>query len=263
MGGTFTVDGGTGIDGLFVSMGYDEGILIRDSGATGIVFSEFSRSIATTDEVEEFQTGLQDDVINGSLVPATAEPREYGGGNGNDSLIGTPVNDDLTGGFGSDILLGGGGDDVLFSKVGEPIAIPDLRLDCGDGDADIAIIDLTDPEPSGCETVARSAIGERPHVRIRKPNLRRNGTVTATLRCPKAVKHACRGRLRLALRRRGLNQAATKRYRVPAGSKRQVVIPLSRRQASRARRGLRVFLESTEKGDVLGIKTTTVQKRLS
>ena len=257
----FTIDGGPGIDELSVSMGYDEGILIRDAGAAGIVQMEFNRQIAATDEVEEFRTGSKDDVISGSLVPTTGAPREYNGGNGNDSLIGTPVNDHLTGGYGSDTLLGGGGDDVLFAKAAETVAIPDTRLDCGDGTGDIAIIDLTDPEPTGCETVARSAIGERPHLRIRKPDLRRSG-VRVTLRCPAPVKHPCRGRLRLAFGKRTLGAAAAKRYRVPAGSTRRVRIPLSSGQTRSARRGRRVFLRSAEKGDVLGFKTTTVIRRL-
>ena len=254
----FTIQGGSGADSYRLDTSDVDGIMVRDSGATASVTTGGGGGIANTVDIESFRTGSSPDIINGSAVPATAALRTYDGHLGPDSLIGTPRADTLIGGHGSDILLGGDGNDFLNAKAGELTATPDIRFDCGAG-ADTAAIDLTDPDPVGCETVNRSAIGERPHLRIRAPRLRRGATADVELRCPARVEHPCRGTLRLAFRMRGLDRADPLRYRVPAGTERLARVGLN---ARRARRGRAVFLRSTEQGDVRGLKTTTVRRRL-
>jgi Ca2+-binding RTX toxin-like protein len=75
----------------------------------------------------------------------------YGEG-GDDRIYGEAGNDFLCGGAGSDTLYGGDGNDFLDADDGEKDAV----IDCGIGDADIAVTnagtsDVADPSPVSCE----------------------------------------------------------------------------------------------------------------
>jgi hypothetical protein len=84
------------------------------------------------------------------------------GGDGQDTLRGDSGDDTLRGGAGPDFLWGlagadefdGGPDDDRLNAVDDPLE-QDPVIDCGDGSGDTLDADnLTDPEPTGCETVA-------------------------------------------------------------------------------------------------------------
>ena len=124
---------------------------------------------------------------------------------------------------------------------------------------------MTDPEPVGCESVSRSAIREGPHVRIGTVRRARRGRVVRVgLRCPRALGHRCRGRLEVALTRRGLRPAPGARYSIRAGRSATVRVRITRRDARRlrGRRTRRGIVRSTERGDVAGRKTTLGVRRI-
>ena len=73
------------------------------------------------------------------------------GGAGSDDLNGGTDDDALTGGAGRDDLTGGAGDDTINARDGEV----DLRIDCGAGTRDVAVVDVNDPATVGCEAVNR------------------------------------------------------------------------------------------------------------
>jgi hypothetical protein len=136
--------------------------------------------------------------------------------------------------------------------------VPDDVIDCGVGINDKAMIDLLDAEPFSCETVNRSAIGEGPHLRIGAVRRVRGRIYAVRVRCPRKLKHRCKGTLELALTRRGLRPAKGKRYSIKAGRRRTLKVHLPRR----VRKRRRVFVRSTEKGDVAGKKTTLARRRV-
>ena len=70
------------------------------------------------------------------------------GGRGGDTLNGGEGNDVLKGGKGVDTLNGGPGDDLIRSHSDKSVD----AIDCGDGDADVAVIDPADTHVN-CETV--------------------------------------------------------------------------------------------------------------
>jgi len=197
-----------------------------------------------------------------------------GSGAGATTLIGLAGRDRLDGGNGPDLLIGGagadtlrshGGDDVIDAKAGEsPSDDPDQLLDlinCGGGpevDIDTAITGLTDPlgrdRFDGCENVERSAIGEGPHVKlgIGAPVTLRDGELRLRVSCPGKLGHACRGRLTGAASIAGLDRAPERRYRIRDGHHELLGLPVARGLHA----GGRVYVQSLEKGDVKGRKTT-------
>jgi Ca2+-binding RTX toxin-like protein len=160
----------------------------------------------------------------------------------------------VAGGSGRDELTGGAGDDVVVGKAGETQANADELIDCGPGAGDLAILDLSDPDPIGCENLDRSAIRERPHVRlgVSRPLTLRSGRVIVPVSCPRKVRHPCRGRLAIATSAKRLRRAPVTRYRVRAGRRAKVRV----RPGAGVRRRGSVVVRSLEKGDVKGIKTT-------
>jgi hypothetical protein len=80
-----------------------------------------------------------------------SRPTVMDGGAGNDALNGGTDDDTLTGGPGRDELNGGAGDDTLNARDGEI----DLKIDCGAGTRDVAVVDVNDPPTVGCESVDR------------------------------------------------------------------------------------------------------------
>ena len=259
-----TVSGGTGTDTF--TLVRDRPVTLRDDGTSAVLFSdEIQEEVVRGMEV--FQGGRGGDVINGALASLTAGFRPtYAGREGPDVVIGGGRADFISGGNGADRIFGMSGADEIDAKAGEPAAAPDELIDCGETLGDKASIDLLDPDPIGCETVDRSAIREGPHVAIGAlRRVRRRPRVRAVrLRCPRRLGHRCRGRLELALTRRGLDRAPSKRYSIRAGRRRTVRVRLSRRDTRRLRRRRvrRAFVRSTERGDVAGKKTTLALRRL-
>jgi hypothetical protein len=261
-----TIDGGPDTDRWVLER--STGVTIRDGETSTSVFhdSPFKNGAELEDTLGNIEildgTNLPD-VINGALSTGKTQ-RTYNGRGGADVLVGRAGADQVIGGNGRDILYGRDGDDALDAKEGEPVAVPDELIDCGPGAADSASIDLLDPAATGCETVARSAIGEGPHVRIGAVRRVRSRTHAVSLRCPRKLKHRCKGALELALTRRGLRRAKGQRYSIKAGRSRTVRVLLTRRDARRlrTRRSSSGFVRSVEKGDVAGKKTTLALKRL-
>jgi hemolysin type calcium-binding protein len=261
-----TIDGGPDSDRWLLER--SAGVSIRDGDTATNVFHEVAfKSEAeledTLTNVERLDATNGSDVITGALRTVKAE-RAYNGRGGPDAVVGSPQTDEILGGNGGDRLFGRDGNDTLDAKAGEPVAVPDEVIDCGGG-TDNALIDLVDPDPLGCEVVARSAIGEGPHVRIGSARRVRGRTFAVRLGCPRKLKHRCKGSLELALTERGLRPAKGTRYSIKAGRRRTVRLRLARRDARRLRtRGSsRGFVRSIEKGDVAGKKTTLALRRLT
>lgn len=85
------------------------------------------------------------DILNGD----GGHDRLYGG-RGADTLNGGDGNDVLTGGPGADTLNGGPGNDVIRSHSDHAVD----TIDCGDGVADVAVVDPADIVIGGsCETI--------------------------------------------------------------------------------------------------------------
>ena len=260
-----TIDGGTETDKLVLERA--SGVTIADRDSTADVFRDAAlRPAAELEEspagIEAFEGTHAPDVINGALSTGLGD-RSYNGRGGNDVVLGTPRSDRLAGGNGRDLIRGNDGNDGLDAKAGEGAAVPDEQLDCGGG-TDSALIDLTDPEPVGCESISRSAIREGPHVRIGRVRRARGRSVRVGLRCPRSLGHRCRGRLEVALTRRGLRPAPGARYSIRAGRSATVRVRLMRRDARRlrGRRVRRGLVRSTERGDVAGRKTTLGVRRI-
>src|SRR5215213_4212598 len=217
---TDRIDGGPDADRWVLDR--TAGVTIQDRETTANVFhdvpfrdgAELEQELAG---IEAFGGTNRADVINAALSTGTTE-RAYNGRGGGDVVVGSDRGDRVTGGNGRDVMSAGPGNDSLDAKAGEGAAVPDEFIDCGSG-TDSALIDLLDPNPVGCETVARSAIGEGPHVRIGTVRrVRGRARMRAVrLRCPRRLRHRCKGRLELALTRRGLGPARASRYSIRAG----------------------------------------------
>ena len=239
-------DGGAGSD--IFSLVRDRPVTIRDEGARAPLFTDGLQEEVLTGF--EFYRGTRaGDTINGAGSSATFGV-SYDGRGGPDALVGTDRADVLFGGDGSDRLLGRAGNDIFDAKQGEVVAVPDALIDCGSGTGDQALIDLTDPEPVGCETFARSAIREGPHLVIGTVRRARRGAWAVRVRCPRALGHPCRGTVKLGSTRRNATRGRGSRYRVRQGRRATLRVRLR----GRARR--RAFVRSVERGDITGRKFT-------
>ena len=163
------------------------------------------------------------------------------GGAGNDGLVGGPDNDTEFGGpgddtlgaqsrestfpddIGTDRLIGEEGDDLLRTHDG----IADSLIDCGGQAADRAVIDLVDPEPTGCTQVERAQKAQHPTVQVRGGVLEvRGGQVAVRLSCPRgAPGRRCVGVVEI---RKGRRLVSSARYRLRAGRRRTVRLPVGR-----------------------------------
>ena len=229
-----TVDGGSGRDTF--SLVRDRAVSLRDDGTSAQLFSD-GNAEEVVRGMEEFNGGRGGDTFSGALVSlaSTFNP-SYDGREGPDVVTGGPHPNAIAGGNGIDRLRGLGGDDDLDAKAGEPVAVPDELIDCGSGTNDDALIDLLDAEPISCETVDRSAIGEGPHLVIGAVRRIRGRSYAVGVRCPRRLRHRCRGTLELALTRRGLRPARGRRYSIRAGRRRTLRVRVTRRDARRLRR---------------------------
>ena len=259
------IDGGTESDKWVAERSI--GVTVADGATSTSVFrdppfksgAEFEETISN---IESYEGTNEPDVMNAAL--SSAKGRSYDGRGGPDVLVGNDAANGITGGNGRDVLHGRDGDDTLDAKAGEGAAVPDQVIDCGAGISDTARIDLLDPDPTGCEVVARSAIGEGPHVRIGPARPLRGRAYAVKLRCPRKLKHRCKGTLEIALTARSLRRAKAKRYSIRAGGRRTVRVRLTRNDARRLRRlrRSRGFVRSLEKGDIAGEKTTLARRAL-
>ena len=94
----------------------------------------------------------------GDFLFGNAGDDTLNGDGGNDKLLGGTGADTLNGGDGSDRLFGGRGADTLNGDAGNDIIRSHSdgsvdTIDCGDGEADVAIVDPTDVIVGGCERV--------------------------------------------------------------------------------------------------------------
>ncbi len=91
--------------------------------------------------IESYTGGRNDDIITGVL---SSNISDYFGDNDDDTIFGTSAANTIVGGAGNDQLSGKGGDDIIDARTGETSTGPhtDLVIDCGDGTADTALLDL-------------------------------------------------------------------------------------------------------------------------
>lgn len=200
--------------------------------------------------IESYAGGDANDILTGVL---SSNASQYAGENGDDTIFGSSAANTVTGGAGSDSLDANEGNDIVDAKTGEgSTADADPLIDCGTGTNDLAILDLLDDAtPSGCENIDRSPAGEGPHVR---PSFGRvvavaDGSVAVRLRCPRALRRACRGTLELRI---GAARTARTAYSVPAGAARRVAVRLGSLRIGARTVGELLSLEHGRKG----LKTT-------
>ncbi len=239
------LDGGSEND--ILSLVRDRGMSFRDEGSRATLFSD-SIEEERVSGFEGYRGTRAPDVFNavGNLTTNSF----YDGRGGPDVIVGSDHADVAFGGDGSDRISTRAGNDVVDAKDGEPVAVPDALVDCGSSSGDQALIDLLDPEPVGCETFARSAIREGPHLVIGTVRRARRGAWAVRVRCPRALGHPCRGALKLGSTRRNAARGRGARYRVRHGRRATLRVRLR----GRARR--RAFVRSVERGDITGRKIT-------
>ncbi len=203
--------------------------------------------------IESYTGGPGEDIITGVL---SSNISDYFGDRNNDAIFGTSGANTIVGGAGNDQLSGKGGDDIIDARTGETSAgfHTDGPIDCGDGTADTALLDLKDDlTPTGCEFKERSPLGEGPHVRLKVPRRTAvaGGGATFRLSCPRALKRACAGTLRLQLGRASSQRTS---YSIRPGRSKRVAVRLGG-LAPRIRARTKAALVSVERG-IRGPKTT-------
>jgi Ca2+-binding RTX toxin-like protein len=203
--------------------------------------------------IERYRGGLDEDIITGVL---SSNISDYFGDNDDDTIFGTSAANTIVGGAGDDELSGKAGDDIIDAKTGEVSTGPhtDFVIDCGDGTGDTALLDLKDDlTPTGCEFKERSPLGEGPHVRLNvtKRTAVAGGQATFRLSCPRALKRACAGTLRLQLGRASSPRTS---YSIAPGRSKRVAVRLGG-LAPRIRARTKAALVSVERG-IKGAKTT-------
>jgi Ca2+-binding RTX toxin-like protein len=202
--------------------------------------------------IERYTGGLDEDILTGVV---SSNESDYFGDNDDDTIFGSSGPNTIVGGIGDDQLSAKAGDDIVDAKTGENARAThtDFLIDCGDG-SDTAILDLTDDlTPTGCEFKQRSPLGEGPHVRLSAPRRTAvaGGRATFRLSCPRALRRACAGTLRLQLGRASSPRTG---YSIRPGASRRVPVRLGG-VASRVRARTRAALVSVERG-ITGAKTT-------
>jgi Ca2+-binding RTX toxin-like protein len=165
-GGADTLEGGEGSD-LFLSVSVCDGETIkggptvggdRDNSSWarlggGGVYANLETGIAGRVEGEETPScpGNDFDHLEGI--------EDLEGSEGDDVFYGNAEANQLLGHHGADIYRAQGGDDTVFANSGTR----DKVIDCGEGSADSAVIDLAaigDPPPIECESVREGGANE-------------------------------------------------------------------------------------------------------
>jgi hypothetical protein len=194
------------------------------------------------------------DLIDG-LNGGSSNDRLFGG-TGNGTLTGGAGNDTLIGGAGNDTERGGDGDDRIgaltaadavlqdpgwdtldggngFDTIHAADGVRDTKIDCGTPGfiegliGDVATIDLTDPQPTLCESVQQGAKDQHPLVQVRRGSGRvAAGRVAVRLACPKAAPgKRCAGTVRVVRKGRTV---ARGRYRIKKGRRSTVKLRMRR-----------------------------------
>jgi len=123
---------------LVGNAGDDNGSFARTSDPRGVMQASLDAGVAFLRGVAGCRTRLD----------ASLEDLE--GTFGRDVLIGDGGDNGFFGQPGADEFYGLGGNDIVNARDGRV----DLVIDCGDGDADEAVLDESDPAPVGCEAGA-------------------------------------------------------------------------------------------------------------
>ena len=202
--------------------------------------------------IESYTGGRDEDIITGVL---SSNISDYFGDTDDDTIFGTSGPNTIVGGHGDDQLSGKAGDDIIDARTGETStgSHNDFVIDCGDG-SDTALLDLKDDlTPTGCEFKERSPLGEGPHVRLKVPRRTAvaGGRATFRLSCPRALRRACAGTLRLLLGRASSQRTS---YSIRPGRSKRVPVRLGG-LAQRIRARTKAALVSVERG-IRGPKTT-------
>jgi Ca2+-binding RTX toxin-like protein len=184
------------------------------------------------------------------------EPDSLFGDDGDDSVGGDDGNDTLSGGLGVDVFSGGAGNDTIAARDG----VRDTSANCGSG-TDVAQYDLADARfvgkfntdfipTTGCETIQIAALDDgSPATAIgRRLAIRRDGTVTARIRCPGAARVRCRGSADVRDRRPPSRSLGSAAYDIPIGATRSVRWRLTRRERALLRRRGRFLVTTFERG---------------
>ena len=215
------------------------------------------------DNVEKLIGGDGNDTLEFGNSFAALAPKgvmTLRGGAGADSLRAVfRVRTSMDGGVGPDVVRGGSAEDTIFSKEGEPDTIT-----CG-GAIDTLAPDLRDvPVSADCENLEQGDRREGPNVvfHTRRPVVRKDGSFSVRLTCPRSLAIGCRGSLVARVDSRGTRFGAKQRYALKRGKSATLVVQLPARQVVAARRrGARVRVRSVERG-VRGPKTTQKSLRV-
>jgi Ca2+-binding RTX toxin-like protein len=257
-----TFEGGAGDDTFDLRRSGPDIVSGGPDSDTVTYASRFSSGTSTTGV-----TVTLDDVANDGVQ---SSPERDNIGTDVEKVVGSARNDALRGSTGPNILEGGLGRDSFTGNGGGD----DFRLRDGVQDNSFCVNrndtvdkDLQDPINFPCEllslrtgivlvNVFTGAVDEGPNVRITSRALRiRRGRVRVALRCPAKLPSGCAGRLALREPTRAGRRLGRSRYRLRAGRRGAVTVPLGARARRRAlRRGV-IALEAVETGEH-GLKTT-------
>jgi hypothetical protein len=115
---------------------------------------------------------------------------------------------------------------------------------------DTAIVDLADPDPSGCEIVQRAAAGEHPTIQVTRITVASPSLVIARLKCPRRAAGGCKGAISI---RRGKRSFGDELYELRSGQAVNGKIDVTRRLPRRAE------IRTVEK-DSTGLPETTITR---
>jgi hypothetical protein len=191
--GEDTVDGMDGSDTLAGSSGDDE--LKGGAGTDTATYASYP--IAVDVDID----GRADDGASGEDDNVQSDVENLAGGVGDDRLTGSSGPNSLHGGPGRDTVRGEGGNDTLDVRDGEQD-----DASCGSGQ-DFAFADLGDGVAGDCETVTLASALAPPPPRAAAPlRLTRKpvpvsprGLVRMRIRCTRAARAGCSGRVTLGL----------------------------------------------------------------
>jgi hypothetical protein len=196
------LDGQDGSDTLIGGPGRDT--LKGGAGTDTVTYA--SASLAVSVDID----GQADDGAQGEDDNVQSDVENLVGGNGDDRLTGDSGANYLEGGPGRDVVRGEGGNDSLDVRDGE---WDDVL--CG-SEQDFAFADPGDGVADDCETVTFALAPPPPGMKdlrlrvSRKPvPVTTRGLVQMRLRCTRALRARCSGRVTLELAARGARTSAT------------------------------------------------------
>jgi hypothetical protein len=145
---TGTIDGGDGQDDFnagSTSAGRRAITFIGGTGVDSVTYRGSDRSVRVSlDNIANDGRDIDGDNIRSDVENIVGTPH------GGDVLVGNSGKNVINGASGpGDKLFGEGGPDLLLAKDLDEEA----QLDCGAGGGDEIVMDVIDPDPTGCETV--------------------------------------------------------------------------------------------------------------